>query len=203
MTHTRDDTGGGLSNVNTQNSPESQQMLPKHSPKWVGILRRVEREEALIPFKRTFKQMPRVRFKSGWVKVWLPRFAQSQKRCRGFISSLSAVCTRPGREWRGEAVDHCDNIHVNGRTTGVWTQSRDSIMAFFRIGRKTDLRWNKMGWHGRSRCGLNDSRVTWQQKRSNILPMLPSSMFFHPSTAVDQLWTTNSQQPTKKPNTDL
>lgn len=29
MTHTRGDTGGGLSNVNTQNSLESQQLLPK------------------------------------------------------------------------------------------------------------------------------------------------------------------------------
>lgn len=139
MTHTRDDTGGGVSNVNTQKSPEPRQMLLQRSPKCASILRRVEREEALISFKkRTFKQTPRVRFKSGRVKVWLPRFAQSQKRCRGFISFLSAVCARPGRQLRGEAVDQCDNIHANTMTTGVWTWSRDSH--FFLALVKSDLR---------------------------------------------------------------
>lgn len=83
-----------------------------------------------FPSKRTFKQTPRVPFKSGRVKVWLPRFAKSQKRCRGFISFLSAVCTRPGRQRRGEAVDQCDNIHGNTMTTDVWTWSRGSPMPF-------------------------------------------------------------------------
>lgn len=184
MTHKRDDTGGGLSNVNTQNSPEPQQMLLQHSPKCASILRRVEREEALISFKRTFKQTPRVPFKSGRVKVWLPRFAQSQKRCRGFISFLSAVCTRPGRQRRGEAVDQCDNIHGNTMTTGVWTWSRGSPMPFLFWMRRKPI-CGKIKWD--DTASLADDWLTW---RSNILPMF-TSMYFQPNPAVDQRWTMN------------
>lgn len=94
-----------------------------------------------------------------------------QKRCHGFISFLSTVCTRPARQRRGEAVDQCDNIHANTMTTGVWTWSRDSPMPFFGLGgKKSDLRSNKMGWHGMSRWWVNCSWLTWQWEGPTFYP---------------------------------